>query len=29
VLSGASSQWKGARPGKVFETLVDGQYANP
>src|SRR3954462_6961136 len=29
VLSGASSQWKGARPGKVFETVVDGQYANP
>ena len=29
VLSGSSSQWKGARPGKVFETLVDGQYANP
>jgi ATP-dependent Lon protease len=29
VLSGASSQWKGARPGKVFETLVDGTYANP
>ena len=29
VLSGASSQWKGARPGKVFETLVDGHYANP
>ena len=29
VLSGASSQWKGARPGKVFETPVDGQYANP
>ena len=29
VLSGASSQWKGARPGKVFETLVDGQYAKP
>jgi ATP-dependent Lon protease len=29
LLSGASSQWKGARPGKVFETLVDGQYANP
>ncbi len=29
VLSGASSQWKGARAGKVFETLVDGQYANP
>ena len=29
VLSGASSQWKGARPGKVFETLVEGCYANP
>jgi ATP-dependent Lon protease len=29
VLSGASSQWKGARPGKVFETLVDGAYFNP
>ena len=29
VLSGSSSQGKGARPGKVFETLVDGQYANP
>ena len=29
VLSGASSQWKGARAGKVFETLVEGVYANP
>ena len=29
VLSGANAQWKGARPGKVFDTLVDGQYANP
>lgn len=29
ILSGASSQWKGARPGKIFETLVDGIYANP
>jgi len=29
VLSGASSQWKGSKPGKVFETLVDGAYANP
>jgi ATP-dependent Lon protease len=29
VLGGASSQWKGARAGKVFETLVDGEYANP
>ncbi len=29
VLSGASSQWRGARPGKVFEALIDGDYANP
>lgn len=29
VLSGASSQWRGARAGKVFEALVDGDYANP
>ncbi|MBI3368080.1 MAG: AAA family ATPase, partial [Burkholderiales bacterium] len=29
VLSGSNSQWKGARPGRVFETLVDGAYANP
>lgn len=29
VLSGASSQWKNAKPGKVFETLVHGEYANP
>ncbi|MCW5236317.1 AAA family ATPase [Verminephrobacter eiseniae] len=29
LLSGASAQWKGARPGKVFEALVDGAYANP
>ena len=29
LLSGSSSQWKGAKPGKVFEVLVDGQYANP
>ncbi|WP_399696799.1 AAA family ATPase [Xenophilus sp.] len=29
LLSGASAQWKGSRPGKVFEALVDGQYANP
>jgi len=29
LLSGSASQWKGARPGKVFETLVEGQYANP
>ena len=29
LLSGSSSQWKGAKPGKVFEALVDGHYANP
>ncbi|MBI2769918.1 MAG: AAA family ATPase [Burkholderiales bacterium] len=29
LLSGSSSQWKGARPGKVFDALVEGQYANP
>lgn len=29
LLSGSSSQWKWAKPGKVFEALVDGQYANP
>ena len=29
LLSGSSSQWKGARPGKVFESLVEGEYANP
>jgi ATP-dependent Lon protease len=29
ILSGASSQWKYAKPGKVFETLVNGSYANP
>ncbi len=29
VLSGASSQWRNAKPGKVFETLLNGSYANP
>ena len=29
LLGGASSQWKGSKPGKVFEALVDGDYANP
>jgi len=29
LLSGSSSQWKGAKPGKVFEALVEGPYANP
>src|SRR5919197_2045605 len=29
ILSGASSQWKNAKPGKVFDTFVNGDYANP
>ncbi len=29
VLSGASSQWKNSRTGKVFDTMVHGDYANP
>ena len=29
MLSGASSQWKNAKPGKVFDTFVNGDYANP
>jgi ATP-dependent Lon protease len=29
VISGASSQWKNAKPGKVFETILHGTYANP
>ena len=29
VLSGSSSQWKNAKPGKVFETMLHGDYANP
>jgi ATP-dependent Lon protease len=29
ILSGASSQWKNSKPGKVFDTLVNGSYANP
>jgi ATP-dependent Lon protease len=29
VISGASSQWKNAKPGKVFDTLLNGSYANP
>ena len=29
LLSGSASQWRGAKPGKVFESLVDGSYANP
>jgi len=29
ILSGASAQWKNSKPGKVFEALVNGDYANP
>jgi ATP-dependent Lon protease len=29
ILGGASSQWKNAKPGKVFETFLNGEYANP
>src|SRR6476659_2051386 len=29
VLSGASAQWKSAKPGKVFDTFLNGEYANP
>ena len=29
VLSGASSQWKNAKPGQVFDTFLNGDYANP
>ena len=29
VLSGASSQWKKAKPGKVFDTFLNGDYVNP
>jgi ATP-dependent Lon protease len=29
VLSGASTQWHNARPGRVAQTLIEGEYANP
>src|SRR5260221_3898279 len=29
VLSGASSQWKNAKPGHVFDTFLNCDYANP
>ncbi len=29
VLTGASAQWQNARPGKVAQALVEGEYANP
>jgi ATP-dependent Lon protease len=28
-LTGASAQWNNARPGKVAQTLIEGEYANP
>jgi ATP-dependent Lon protease len=29
ILSGASSQWTNAKPGKVAEALLNGEFANP
>lgn len=29
VLSGSAATWAGSKPGKVFDSLVRGQYANP
>ncbi len=29
VLTGASAQWHNARPGKVAQSLIEGEYANP
>ena len=29
VLSGASSQWQNAKPGKVAQALINGEFANP
>ena len=29
IIGGASSQWKNAKPGRVFETFLRGEYANP
>jgi len=29
ILSGTSSQWNNARPGKVADSLVNGDFANP
>lgn len=29
ILSGASSQWNHAKPGKIAQSLVHGEYANP
>ncbi len=29
ILSGSAATWQGAKPGKVFDALVSGQFANP
>lgn len=29
LLSGSSPQWKGAKPGRVFQALAEGEHANP
>ncbi len=29
ILTGASSQWQNAKPGKIASTLIEGDYANP
>jgi len=29
ILSGASSQWSNAKPGKVAQSLINGEFANP
>ncbi len=29
ILSGSASAWRGSKPGKVFEVLVDNIFANP
>lgn len=29
VLTGASAQWHNARPGRVAQALIEGEYANP
>ena len=29
ILTGASAQWNNARPGKVAQTLIEREYANP
>ena len=29
VLTGASAQWHNARPGKIAQTLIEREYANP